>query len=51
MKQTLFVILLFSQLTLTAYAQEKQWNMIKNNPEYIYGEGFGTTEAEADKNA
>lgn len=51
MKQTLFVILLFFQLTLTAFAQEKQWNMIKNNPEYIYGEGFGTTEAEADKNA
>lgn len=29
----------------------ESWEMVKNNPEYIYGEGWGTTVAEADKKA
>ena len=31
------------------YSQD--WETIKNNPEYIYGEGYGVTLADADKNA
>jgi len=48
------IILFALAFLLSAFqmsAQEKQWNILKNNPAYIWGEGMGATEAEADKNA
>ena len=51
MKRTFFLILCCLTVSSNIFSQEKQWNMIKNDKSYIWGEGYGTTEAEADKNA
>lgn len=50
MKKILFVIITLA-CTLSAMAQEKQWNILKHDPAYICGEGVGATKEEADKNA
>lgn len=51
MKKSFLLTLVLFLTTVFASAQEKQWNLIKNNPLYICGEGVATTEAQADKDA
>ena len=51
MKRTILIILCLLTVSAKIYPQEKQWNMIKNDKAYLWGEGYGATEAEADKNA
>jgi len=51
MKRTFFLILCCLAMSSSAFSQEKQWNLIKNDKSYLWGEGYGATEAEADKNA
>lgn len=50
MKKILNIIILLV-ISLGAQAQEKEWNLLKHNKDYICGEGVGQTKEEADKNA
>lgn len=50
MKKIFFTLTVF-MLALAANAQEREWNMLKNNKEYICGEGYADTEDAAGKNA
>lgn len=50
MKKILNIIILLV-IALGAQAQEKEWNLLKHNTDYICGEGVGQTKEEADKNA
>lgn len=50
MKKILNIFLLLF-ISLAAQSQEKEWNMLKHNSDYICGEGVGQTKEEADKNA
>ena len=47
MRSNIFIILFF--LPFITFSQT--WENVKNNPQYIYGEGWGVTLDEADKQA
>lgn len=48
MKRFSFFIL-YTLITLSVFAQN--WESVKGNPEYLYGEGWGSTLQDADNNA
>ncbi len=50
MKKILYIAMLL--LSCAAYAQSQvSWSEIRTSSEYCYGEGYGTSVAEADQNA
>lgn len=52
MKKILLIItILACAINVVAQKEEKEWNLIKHDSEYICGEGVGATKEEADKNA